>query len=115
MTNRWKIAFFILLIISVTSIGLLGYTVIDQAVTINYASEGRADVEAHRDILDALIIGKLNLKDIRAANPKANHQANGYSHEVTYKDVRFQFDKQGRYIGSEYGASVTPRYDPKKD
>lgn len=98
--NRWKVAFFVALVGwvgTVGAVGALGYAVIDQGVTDTYGREGHADCEAHRDVLHALAKGRLTKSMLQSAAPQA-------------ADVQFQYDAQGRYAASQYGASTTPGY-----
>lgn len=108
--NRWKVAFFVALVGWVGTVGVLGYAVVDQAVTGTYMREGYADCEAHRDVLHAVARGRLTKGMLQAAAPKAEREVDGDKQVVKASDVRFQYDGQGRYVASRYGASTTPGY-----
>lgn len=111
--NRWKVAFFVALVGwvgTVGAVGALAYAMIDQGVTQTHMGEGYADCEAHRDMLDALAKGRLTKSLLQSAAPKVELQRNGEKQVVKASDVTFQYDAQGRYVGSQYGASTTPGY-----
>lgn len=55
MKNNWKIAFWICLLLLITT-GILGlYSIIDQGVTITYMKEGYSDTEADLESLIEII------------------------------------------------------------
>jgi len=71
----WRIAFFVTLTIGVVAIALLSYSVVDQAVTITYMSDGYSRTEKDLKILgDAFPRDSYKKKDIlvvlRKVNPK---------------------------------------------
>src|SRR6266496_2513438 len=62
---KWRIAFFVTLIIAVAVIGLLAYSVVDQAVTITHMSDGYSRTEKDLKTLgDAFPRDRYNKKDI---------------------------------------------------
>lgn len=108
--NRWKVAFFVALVGWVGTFGVLGYAVIDQALTVTYMKEGYADCEAHRDLFDAMAKGRLTKSLIQSASLKVERELDGDKLVVKASDVDFQYDAKGLYTGSQYGASTTPGY-----
>ena len=108
--NRWKVAFFVALVGWVGTFGVLGYTVIDQAVTVTYMKEGYADCEAHRDLFDAMAKGRLTKSLLQSAAPRVERELDGDKRLVQASDVEVQYDAQGRYVGSQLGSSTTPGY-----
>jgi hypothetical protein len=108
--NRWKVAFFVALVGWVGTVAFMGYAVVDQAVTVTYMREGYADCAAHRDVLHALARGRLTKSLLQSAAPKAEREVDGHKQVVKAADVSFQYDAQGRYVASQYGASTTPGY-----
>lgn len=108
--NRWKFAFFIQLVISLVTIGFLAYVVVDQSVSITYGRVGRADVTAHRDILDALLRGRISKAEIQASGVKVLRDESNHSYEVDVEDISFQFDPKGMYKASSLGGSSTNDY-----
>ena len=54
LRNRWRIAFFVLLAIWVTSVGILGYEIVDQAVTISYGQDSYDEAQRALTILKRL-------------------------------------------------------------
>jgi hypothetical protein len=108
--NRWKVAFFVALVGWVGSVGVLGYAVIDQAVTVTHMREGYADCEAHRDLFHAMAKGRLTRSVLQASAPQVERQVDGDKQVVKASDVQFQYDAQGRYTASQFGASTTPGF-----
>ena len=54
LRNRWRIAFFVLLAIWITSVGVFGYEIVDQAVTISYGQDSYDAAEHALTILKRL-------------------------------------------------------------
>lgn len=108
--NRWKVAFFVALVGWVGTVAVLGYATIDQAVTVTHMREGYADCEAHRDVFHELAKGRLTKGLLQSAAPQAQREVDGDKQVVKAGDVQFQYDAQGRYVASQYGASTTPGY-----
>jgi len=78
LRNRWRIAFFVLLAIWITSVGVFGYEIVDQAVTISYGQDSYDAAEHALTILKRLtpaIQGRSQrlafLELRREQNPKA--------------------------------------------
>ena len=113
--NRWKIAFFTHLTLSLAVIGFLLNVVVDQGVTITYGRVGRADDVAHRDILNSLLISRISREQVQASGAKAVHDEGDYSYDVGIKDVAFQYDSKGKYRASSLGGSKTKGYAEKAD
>lgn len=55
MKNKWKIAFWISLLLLVTTAAIGLYSVVDQAVTLTYMKEGYSDTEADLETLIQII------------------------------------------------------------
>jgi hypothetical protein len=112
MGNYWRTAFFILLAVSVGGGTFLIYGLIDQSISLNYITEGYADCEAHRDFLSGLLEKRISKEEIIHADIKVEHGANGYSYKISDKEIYFQYDPHGKYVGSSLGGSTTPKFKP---
>jgi biopolymer transport protein ExbB/TolQ len=55
MKNKWKIAFWICLILLIVTSSIGFYSVVDQAVTLTYMKEGYSDTEADLETIIQLI------------------------------------------------------------
>ncbi|HNN93186.1 hypothetical protein [Haliangium sp. UPWRP_2] len=105
--NKWKIASFALLGGWLLTLAGGAYLVIDHAVTIGYMKDGYADCEAHRDFLHTLIKGRLSRADIAAAAGSVKWRSDGWQEQTVTKDmVHIQYDQDGRYLSSTFGAST---------
>ncbi|RKH57994.1 hypothetical protein [Corallococcus llansteffanensis] len=108
--NRWKVAFFGVLGLWALTLVVGAYTTVDAAVTTTYAGEGRADCEAHRDWLDAMLRGQVTRTQVKAARPKVTRTVADHSSVLESGDVSVHYDANGRYASSQLGASTTPGY-----
>lgn len=76
------------LILNVT----LALKLVDQAVTLDGRTIYATDCEKHRDKLDLVLRATAHRSDVE---------------RIGGKDVSFQFDTKGSYLGSWYGSSTT--------
>lgn len=83
------------LIASLTANVALGWAVVDQAVSLDGRDVYAKDCDTHRDGLDRVLRATAWRADVKRAGAR---------------DVSFQFDEHGRYVGSHYGASMTKRF-----
>jgi hypothetical protein len=109
--NRWKVAFFVMVPLWLGTVAVFLYSLVDGGVTQTYMSEGYADCEAHRDFLHAQARGRLTRDAMRSTPVKVTWSANDYTRDVEADEFELKFDKQGRYVGSRFGASQTKGFD----
>jgi hypothetical protein len=83
-TNRWKVAFWILIAVWLTTTAVLLYEILDQAVTLTYMQEGYRDCEEDLKILTRSIPGKLERGDFKA-NDTDTLCKEGYLHFHTFR------------------------------
>lgn len=112
--NKWRIAFFVTLAVALPAIGLLVYSVIDQAVTITYMSDGYERTEKDLKMLAQVFPrDRYKKKDIvvvlRRIDPlgfivetKCAVQLNG---------LRFEFNAIGELVGINTKAESSPEYE----
>ena len=55
MKNKWKIAFWICLLLLIVSAGIGFYSVVDQAVTLTYMKEGYSDTESDLETIIQIV------------------------------------------------------------
>ena len=72
--NKWKIRFYILLLLLVCSVSYGYYTIVDQSTSISYMKDGYADTEKDLNMLVQI----LNEKDFSYSSIKESVSANGY-------------------------------------
>jgi len=115
--NYWKIAFFIVLFANLILDTILfviffgsGYAIIDMSVSLTHLNEGFADCEAHRDLLHEL--AREQLREPTGAPPTltVTRNVDGYTQVLEYGDFTARYDADGRYLGSQYGGSVSPGF-----
>jgi len=101
--NKWKWAFYILLIVLIISNVLLFYGIVDQAVTITYIQQGMQSTEDDLLVLKNLIpqlTRDQNKKDIcfllRKSNPKSFIVETDST--ISVGQVKFIFDTNNKLI-----------------
>jgi hypothetical protein len=109
--NGWKWGFFGMLLLWLTTVVAGLYSTLDSGVSQTHGAEGRADCEVHRDFLHTLMRNRITREDIRTAHVKVTRAVEEHSHDVGAEDFELKYDKQGRYLGSRYGASNTPGFE----
>lgn len=112
--QKWRIAFFVTLIIAVAVIAVLAYSVVDQAISITYMSDGYSRTEKDLKTLgDAFPRDKYTKKDIVVVLRKLEPQ--GFIVEtkcaVQLNGLRFEFDPKGRLIDVNTKAESSPEYE----
>ena len=55
MKNKWKIAFWICLLLLIVTAGIGFYSVVDQAVTLTYMKEGYSDTESDLETIIQIV------------------------------------------------------------
>ena len=75
--NRWKIAFWVCLIVLIGVSVLSVYSIIDQAVTLTYQKEGYQDTENDLDQIIE-IINRTNLSKTEIINELKDHRLNEF-------------------------------------
>ena len=91
MRNNWKIAFWTLLIVSVTLTFYLGYVILDQGTTITYMKEGYQDTENDLLQLSGAIKGKLTKSDFNDILKR--YPDSGELRTLDLNRIRIKFDK----------------------
>jgi cobalamin biosynthesis protein CobD/CbiB len=72
-SHKWRTAFFVTVIIAVLLVAFLGYSVIDQAVTVTYMSDGYSRTEKDLDTARRTLLsycGRLIPRDL-SSKPNA--------------------------------------------
>jgi hypothetical protein len=113
-SHKWRTAFFVTVIIAVLLVAFLGYSVIDQAVTITYMSDGYSRTEKDLKTLgDAFPRDRYSKKDIVVLLRKIDPQ--GFIVEtnctVQLNGLRFEFDGKGRLVGVNTKAESSADYE----
>ncbi len=101
--NRWKVAFFVSMLAWAGIAGTLAYALLDSGVTVAYMSDGYRDCELHRDLLDALLVGRVDRRGLVGADERLR----GRMGAPSARDAEWLFDSAGRYAASRLGASQT--------
>jgi hypothetical protein len=92
--NKWKIGFWILLVIYIFTTGILLYNNLDKAVTIAYMKDGYENTEQDLEQLSQFIKGRLyksDFKDYYLRNPNTSD-----SSKVELNRIKITFDKNGK-------------------
>jgi PDZ domain-containing secreted protein len=55
MKNKWKIGFWICLLLLIVTAGIGFYSVVDQAVTLTYMKEGYSDTESDLETIIQIV------------------------------------------------------------
>ena len=113
-TRPWRIAFFAAFVIGVGIIAFLGYSVLDQAVTITHMSDGYSRTEKDLKTLgDAFPRDRYTQKDILVVLRKLDPK--GFIVEtkctVQLNGLRFEFDNKGRLVNVNTKAESSPDYE----
>jgi hypothetical protein len=111
---KWRTAFFATALVAVLAVAFLGYSVVDQAVTLDYMSDGYSRTEKDLKTLgDAFPRDRYSKKDIVAVLRKIDPQ--GFIVEtnctVQLNGLRFQFDSKGRLVGVNTKAESSADYE----
>ena len=114
VSPRWRIAFFATLFVALVATGCLLYSVIDQAITLTYMSDGYERTKADlRNLANAYPRDQYNKKDIVAVLRR--NDANAFIVEtacaVQLNGLRFEFDKNGKLININTRAEQAPEYE----
>ena len=111
---KWRTAFFATALLAVLAVAFLGYSVIDQAVTLTYVSEGHWRTEKDLKTLgDAFPRDRYDRKDIVVVLRKIDPQ--GFIVEtrctVQLNGLRFEFDSKGRLVRINTRAESSADYE----
>jgi hypothetical protein len=112
--NKWRIAFFATLAVALPAIGVLVYSVLDQAVTITYMSEGYERTEKDLTMLaQAFPRNRYNKKDIVVVLRRIDPQGFVVEDKCTVQlnGLRFEFDAAGDLVGINTKAESSPEYE----
>jgi hypothetical protein len=99
--NRWKIAFFVLTVMLAGALGIAGYSLLNQAVTLTYMGKGYEDTVDDLRVFMKLfpeVFRSMSRQDfvflLRKQNPDAliTDDAEG----VGIGFLRFEFDQKGK-------------------
>jgi hypothetical protein len=104
--NKWRIAFFTTLVLSLLGIGVLVYRIIDQAVTLTYVTDGYGRTEKDLQVLaETFPRDTYRRKDIvvvlRKIDPKAFIVETKCA--VRLNGLRFEFNATGQLVGINKG------------
>ena len=104
--NRWRVAFFVLLVVWIFSVLTLGYFIVDAGITQTYAGVSAEDSERALAVLERLVPAIQRRSDrtallelLRAQNPRAFIVATDSTVEVDGLTFRFGVDRQLRSVG----------------
>lgn len=65
MKNKWKLGFWILMVIFISTTTFLVYQIVDQAVTLTYLRDSDKGTESDLKEFSQIIKGKLDFKDFK--------------------------------------------------
>jgi hypothetical protein len=107
--NRWKAAFVTVLVCWALSVaGLLAWAD-DLHHWLERARDEGADCATHRDLLHEIARSSANRSDFTSLPPVTRTDLQGRVREVQASEMALEFDAAGRYLGSGFGSSHTPK------
>ena len=112
--NKWRIAFFTTLVLSVVGIGFLPFRLIDQAVTLSYVTDDYGRTAKDLQVLaETFPRETYRKKDIVAVLRKVDPKAFIVETKcaVRLNGLRFEFNATGQLVGINTKAESSPEYE----
>jgi len=102
MKNKWKAAFFALLIIFTLTTLFLIYSILDQGVTLTYMKEGYEDTEYDLLQISKVIEGKLTFDDFKEISDRYPDLEDSSSLELNRIKIEFGLDKKVKKVTTQW-------------
>lgn len=112
--NKWRIAFFVTLAASMAVMALLVHSVMDQAVTIAYMSDGNERMDRDlKTLAQAFPRDRYRKKDIVVVLRRIHPQGLIVETEcaVQLNGLRFEFNAIGDIVGIQTQAEFSPEHE----
>lgn len=109
----WRGAFYLMFLVWLLTCVVLGYSVLDQGVTITHGNVSNQECVTHLRFLHQQATGRLTREQIEGRSVHLVHGEGSSRHELDPRDpvdVEVQYDESGRYRASRVLASTTPGY-----
>ena len=110
MTNKWRTAFLLSIVVLVLSNALLGfglYKAVGDGIALSYLQENQHDCQVHRDFLHSAARGRLTKEDFQNVSVFVVRNREGKKKiPVSQEMFSMSFDPQGRYLSSSFATSA---------
>jgi hypothetical protein len=102
MKNKWKTAFWILLIVFFGVTLFQTYTILDQGTTITYMREGYQDTEYDLEQISETIEGKLKFEDFKEITKRFDDLGDSSSIDLNRVRILFDSDKTVKAVTTKW-------------